>query len=86
MPLETTHSNTYTSHAMVKSSKWMIGTVTKSTVRQMVNRQIPKPIQNTSSNTHKIPEASGKQPLKEGELKCYKCAQKGHMTSMSKTE
>ena len=32
-----------------------------------------------SSNTCKIPEATGKQPLKEGELKCYKCGQKGHM-------
>ena len=38
-----------------------------------------KPIQNTSSNTHKIPEATGKQPSKEGELKCYECGQKGHM-------
>ena len=32
-----------------------------------------------SSNTHKIPETTGKQPLKEGELICYKCGQKGHM-------
>ena len=45
----------------------------------MANRQVPKPIQNTSSNTRKIPEISGKQPSKEGELKCYGCGQKGHM-------
>ena len=32
-----------------------------------------------SSNTHKIPEVTGKQPSKEGELKCYECGQKGHM-------
>ena len=32
-----------------------------------------------SSNTHKIPEATGKQLSKESELKCYKCGQKGHM-------
>ena len=32
-----------------------------------------------SSNTHKILEISDKQPSKEGELKCYKCGQKGHM-------
>ena len=32
-----------------------------------------------SSNTCKIPEATGKQPSKEGELKCYECGQKGHM-------
>ena len=44
-----------------------------------MNRQVPKPIWNTSSNTCKIPEATGKQPSKEGELKCYECGQKGHM-------
>ena len=32
-----------------------------------------------SSNTHKIPETTGKQPSEEGELKCYECGQKGHM-------
>ena len=69
--LEVTHSNVYTNHAMVKSSKQMIGAVLKSTVRQtMVNRQVPKPIWNTSSNTCKVPETSGKQSSKEGELKC----------------
>ena len=58
----------------------MIGAVLKGTVGQTTaNRQLFKPIWNTSSNTHKIPEIFGKQPLKEGELKCYKCGQKGHM-------
>ena len=67
-------------HVMVKSPKWMIGAVVKGTIRQtMVNRQVSKPIWNTSSNTQKIPETSGRQPLKEGELKCYECGQKGHM-------
>ena len=74
------HSNVYANHAMVKSSKWMIGAVLKGTVGQrIVNRQLPQPIQNTSSNTRKIPEIPDKQPLKEGELKCYECGQKGHM-------
>ena len=65
---------------MVKSFKQMIGVVLRGAAGQsMVNRQVPKPILNTSSNTHKIPETSGKQPLKEGGLKCYECGQKGHM-------
>ena len=69
-----THSNVYANQVMVKLPKQMIGAVPKGTVGQtMVNRQVPKPIQNTSRNTHKIPEISGKQPLKEGELKCYEC-------------
>ena len=69
-----THGNVYANHSMVKSSKWMIGAVPKGTARQrMANRQVPKPIQNTSSNTHKIPETSGEQPSKEGEFKCYEC-------------
>ena len=80
MSLETAHSNVYMNNAMAKSSKWMIGTVQKGTVGQTItNRQIPKPIQNMSSNTHKIPEVTGIQSLKEGELKCYECCQKGHM-------
>ena len=29
-----------------------------------------------STNTRKIPEMTGKQPLKEGELKCYDVAKK----------
>ena len=74
------HSNAYVNHSMVKSSKQMIGAVPRGTARQaMANRQVPKPIQNTSSNIHKIPETSGKQSSKEGELKCYKYGQKGHM-------
>ena len=44
-----------------------------------MNRQAAQPIWKTSSNTRKIPETTGKQPLKEGELKCYECGQKGHM-------
>ena len=44
-----------------------------------MNRQVAQPIWKTSSNTHKIPETTGKQPSKEGELKCYECGQKGHM-------
>ena len=58
----------------------MVGVAPRGTAGQTtMNRQVPKPIQNTSSNTCKIPEATGKQPLKEGELKCYECGQKGHM-------
>ena len=75
------HSNAYANNAMAKSSKWMIRTVLKGTVRQTtINRQILKPIWKMSSNTCNIPEATGKQPLKEGELKCYECGQKGHMS------
>ena len=60
----------------------MTGAALRGTAGQMMmNRKVPKTIQNTSSNTCKIPEATGKQPLKEGELKCYKCGQKGHMWS-----
>ena len=44
-----------------------------------MNRQVTQPIWKTSSNTRKIPETTGKQPLKEGKLKCYECGQKGHM-------
>ena len=43
------------------------------------NRPVAQPIRKASSNTHKIPETTGKQPSKEGELKCYECGQKGHM-------
>ena len=78
--LDVMHSNAYANHVMVKSPKQMIGAVLKGTVGQtMTNRQVPKLIWNMSSNTCKIPEISGKQPSKEGELKCYKCGQKGHM-------
>ena len=61
--------------SVAKSSKWIIGVALRGTTGQtMMNRQVTQPIWNTSSNTHK-----GKQPLKEGELKCYECGQKGHM-------
>ena len=80
MSSDVVHSNVYVHQSMVKSSKWMIGVVLRGAAGQsMANRQVPKPSWNMSSNTHKIPETSGKQPLKEGELKCYKCGQKGHM-------
>ena len=49
------HSNAYVNHNMVKSSKQMIGAAPRGTAGQVtVNRQVPKPIQNTSSNTCKI--------------------------------
>ena len=80
MSVEATHSNAYANQNIVKSSKWMIGVAPKGTTGQTTtNRQVPKPIWNTSSNTQKIPEATCKQPLKEGDLKCYECGQKGHM-------
>ena len=80
MSIEVTHNNAYTNQNMVKSSKQMTGVAPRGTTGQtMMNRQVPKPIWNMSSNTHKIPETTGKQPLKEGELKCYECGQKGHM-------
>ena len=80
MSMEATHNNAYSNQNVVKSSKRMIGVASKGTTEHMMkNRQISKPIQITSSNTRKIPETTGKQPLKEGELKCYECGQKGHM-------
>ena len=58
----------------------MIEVAPKGTTGQIrTNRQVAQPIRKMSSNTRKIPETTGKQPLKEGELKCYKCGQKGHM-------
>ena len=54
--------------------------VPKGTVAQLVvGRPPPKPNRNTHTSTCKLPEATGKQPLKEGELNCYECGQKGHM-------
>ena len=79
MSIEVMH-NAYTNQNVVKSSKQMIGVAPKGATGQtMTNRQVPKPIQKMSSNTCKIPETTGKQPSKEGELKCYECGQKGHM-------
>ena len=80
MSIEVTHNNAYANQSVAKSSKQMIGVAPKGTTGQtMTNRQVTQPIRKMSSNTHKIPETTGKQPLKEGELKCYECGQKGHM-------
>ena len=80
MPVETAHSSAYANQSMAKSSKWMMEIALKGTTGQIrINRQVAQPIWKTSSNTRKIPETTGKQPLKEGELKCYECGQKGHM-------
>ena len=58
----------------------MIEVALKDTTGQIrMNRQVEQPIWKTSSNTCELPEITGKQPLKEGELKCYECGQKGHM-------
>ena len=80
MPIETTHSSAYANQSMAKSPKRMIEVEPRGTTGQTrMNRQVAQPIQKTSSNSCKIPETTGKQPLKEGELKCYECGQKGHM-------
>ena len=79
MSIEAMHNNVYANQSVVKSSKWMIGVALRGTGKTMMNRQVPKPIWKTSSNTHKIPETTGKQPSRKGELKCYECGQKGHM-------
>ena len=61
MSVDVMHNNAYVNQNMVKSSKWMIGAAPKGTAGQMTaNRQVPKPIWNMSSNTCKIPEATGK--------------------------
>ena len=74
MSVKVMHNNAYANQNMVKSPKWMIGVALRGTTGQMTtNRQVPNPIRKTSSNTCKIPETTGKQPLKEGELKCYEC-------------
>ena len=58
----------------------MIEVAPKGTTGQIrTNRQVTQPIWKMSSNTRKIPETTGKQPSKEGKLKCYVCGQKGHM-------
>ena len=80
MSIETTHSSAYANQSVAKSSTWMIGVALRGTIGQTrMNRQVTQPIWKMSSNTHKIPETTGKQPSKEGELKCYECGQKGHM-------
>ena len=68
------HNNAYTNQSVAKSSKWMIGVAPKGITGQtMMNRKVTQPIWKMSSNTHRIPETTGKQPSKEGELKCYEC-------------
>ena len=80
MPIETMNSSAYANQSMAKSFKRMIEVAPKGTTGQIrTNRQVAQPIWKTSSNTCKIPETTGKQPLKKGELKCYECGQKGHM-------
>ena len=80
MSVETAHGRAHAKQSVAKSYKWMIEVAPKGTTGQIrTNRQVTQPIQKTSSNTHKIPETTGKQPSKEGELRCYECGQKGHM-------
>ena len=80
MSIGVMHSNVYANQSVAKSSKRMIGVALRGTTGQTTtNRQVTQPIWKTSSETCKLPETTGKQPLKEGELKCYECGQKGHM-------
>ena len=80
MSVETAHRSAHANQSMARSSKQMIEVALKGTTGQIrTNRQVTQPIWKTSNNTRKIPETTGKQPLKEGKLKCYKCGQKGHM-------
>ena len=80
IPIKTMHNSAYANQSMVKSPKRMIEVAPRGTSGQIrMNRQVTQSIWKTSSNTHKIPETTSKQPLKEGKLKCYKCGQKGHM-------
>ena len=54
MSVEMMHSNAYVNQNMVKPSKQVIGAALRGTARQiMMNRQVPKPIWNMSSNTCK---------------------------------
>ena len=80
MSVESVHGSVHANQNMAKSSKQMIEVALKGTTGQIrMNRLITQPIWKTSSNTRKIPETTGKQPSKEGKLKCYECGQKGHM-------
>ena len=80
MSVETAHGSVHANQSMARSSKQMIEVALKGATGQIrTNRQVTHPIWKMSSNTHKIPETTGKQPSKEGKLKCYKCGQKGHM-------
>ena len=72
MSIEAAHSSAHANQSMARSSKWMIEVAPKGTTGQIrTNRQVAQPIWKTSSNTHKIPETTGKQPSKEGKLRCY---------------
>ena len=78
--VETVHGSAHANQSVARSSKRMIKVAPKGTTGQIrMNRQVTQPIWKMSSNTCKIPETTGKQPSKEGELKCYKCGQKGQM-------
>ena len=80
MSVETAHGSTHANQSVAKSYKRMIEVAPKGTTGQIrTNRQVTQPIWKMSSNTRKIPETTGKQPLKEGKLKGYECGQKGHM-------
>ena len=80
MSVEAAHRSVHANQSMAKSSKRMIEVAPKGTTGKIrTNRQVTQPIWIMSSNTCKIPETTGKQPSKEGELKCYECGQKGHM-------
>ena len=78
MSVETVHGSAHANQSVARSSKWMID-LKGTTGQTRTNRPIAQPIWKTSSNTRKIPETTGKQPSKEGKLKCYECGQKGHM-------
>ena len=88
MSIEAMHNSSYTNQSVAKSSKQMIGVAPKGTTGQtMTNRQVTQPIWKMSSNTHKIPETTGKQPLKEGELELLRMwPKRAHATSVSETE
>ena len=80
MSVETAHGSMHANQNVARSSKQMIEVAPKGTTGQIrTNRQVTQPIRKMSNNTRKVPKTTGKQPLKEGELKCYKCGQKGHM-------
>ena len=64
MSIETMHSSAYANWSMAKSPKQMIEVAPRGTTGQTrMNRQVTQPIQKMSSNTHKIPETTGNQPL-----------------------
>ena len=76
MPIKTMHSSAYANQSMAKSPKQMIDVALRGTGQMRMNRQVTQPIWKMSSNTRKIPETTGKQPLKEGELNATNVAKK----------